>query len=47
MQHSRHRSVHVFRSCMREVNLLDGAHLVTKVGVRAASPGRPCLTTAP
>ena len=33
MQHSRHRSVHVFRSCVREVNLLDGANLVTKVGL--------------
>jgi hypothetical protein len=47
MQHSRHWSVHVFRSCVREVNVLDGAHLVTKVGLCAASPGRPCLTTAP
>jgi hypothetical protein len=47
MQHSRHWSAHVFRSCVREVNVLDGTHLVTKVGLCAASPGRPCLTTAP
>jgi hypothetical protein len=33
MQHSRHRSVHVFRSCVRDVNLLDGANLATKVGL--------------
>jgi hypothetical protein len=47
MQHSRHRSAHVFRSCVREVNVLDGANPVTKVGLCAASPGRPYLTTSP
>lgn len=47
MEHSRHRSVHVFRSCVGEVNVLDGANPVTKVGLCAASPGRPYLTTAP
>ena len=33
MQHSRHRSVHVFRGYVREVNLLDGDNPVAHVGL--------------
>jgi integrase len=33
MQHSRHRSVHVFRGYVRDINLLDGSNPVAAVGL--------------
>jgi hypothetical protein len=33
MQHSRHRSVHVFRGSVRDLNLLDGDNPVARVGL--------------
>jgi site-specific recombinase XerD len=33
MQHSRHRSVHVFRGYVRDLNLLDGSNPVARVGL--------------
>jgi hypothetical protein len=33
MQHSRHRSVHVFRTYVRDLNLLDGSNPLAMVGL--------------
>jgi hypothetical protein len=33
MAHSRHKSVHVFRGYIRDLNLLDGDNPVTRVGL--------------
>jgi integrase len=33
MRHSRHRSVHVFRTYVRDLNLLDGSNPVARVGL--------------